>query len=57
MLTAGSVIFGAAAQLIGEPPAGFEWLGDAIAAGIGALAASEFIVAWRTFCTGRAISA
>ena len=57
MLTAGSVIFGAAAQLIGEPPAGFEWLGDAIAAGIGALAASEFTVAWRTFCTGRAISA
>ena len=49
VLIVGSLLFGAAAQMIGEPRAGFEWLGDAIAAGIGALVASEFIVAWRTF--------
>lgn len=49
VLIVGSLLFGAAAQLIGESRAGFEWLGDAVAAGVGALAASEFIVAWRTF--------
>ena len=49
VLIVGSLVFGAVAQMIGEPRAGFEWLGDAIAAGIGALVASEFIVAWRTF--------
>ena len=49
VLIVGSLLFGAAAQMIGDPRAGFEWLGDAIAAGAGALVASEFIVAWRTF--------
>jgi uncharacterized membrane protein YeaQ/YmgE (transglycosylase-associated protein family) len=49
LLIVGSLVFGAAAYMIGTPRAGFEWLGDAIAAGIGALVASEFIVAWRTF--------
>jgi uncharacterized membrane protein YeaQ/YmgE (transglycosylase-associated protein family) len=49
VLIVGSLLFGAAAQMIGQPRAGFEWLGDAIAASIGALVASEFIVAWRTF--------
>ena len=49
VLIVGSLLFGAAAQVIGEPRASFEWLGDAVAAGIGALVASEFITAWRAF--------
>jgi uncharacterized membrane protein YeaQ/YmgE (transglycosylase-associated protein family) len=47
VLVVGALIFGAAAQLIGETRTGFEWLVDAIAAGIGALVASEFIVAFQ----------
>ncbi|HET7704243.1 MAG TPA: hypothetical protein VFK35_12660 [Candidatus Limnocylindrales bacterium] len=49
VLIVGALIFGAVAQFIGETRTGFEWLVDAIAAGIGAIVASEFIVAWRTF--------
>jgi uncharacterized membrane protein YeaQ/YmgE (transglycosylase-associated protein family) len=49
LLIVGALIFGAVAQFVGEARTGFEWLGDAIAAGIGALIASEFIVAWQTF--------
>lgn len=47
VLVAGALIFGAAMQLIGETRTGFEWLTDAIAAGIGALFASEFIIAFQ----------
>lgn len=49
LLIVGAVVFGRIAQFIGETRTGFEWLVDAIAAGLGALVASEFIVAWRTF--------
>ncbi|MFL5726778.1 MAG: hypothetical protein ACJ765_02415 [Chloroflexota bacterium] len=49
ILVVGALIFGAAAQLIGETRTGFEWAVDAVAAGIGALIASEFIVAWQAF--------
>jgi uncharacterized membrane protein YeaQ/YmgE (transglycosylase-associated protein family) len=49
VLIVGALIFGAVAQFVGEARTGFEWLGDAIAVGIGALVASEFIVAWQTF--------
>jgi uncharacterized membrane protein YeaQ/YmgE (transglycosylase-associated protein family) len=49
VLIVGALVFGAVAQIVGETRTGFEWLVDAIAAGIGALFASEFIVAWRTF--------
>ena len=45
----GALVFGIAAQLIGETRTGFEWLVDSIAVGVGALVASEFLVAWRTF--------
>jgi uncharacterized membrane protein YeaQ/YmgE (transglycosylase-associated protein family) len=45
----GALVFGAVAQIVGETRTGVEWLVDAIAAGIGALFASEFIVAWQTF--------
>jgi uncharacterized membrane protein YeaQ/YmgE (transglycosylase-associated protein family) len=49
VLIVGALVFGAVAQFVGETRTGYEWVVDAIAAGIGALAASEFIVAWRTF--------
>ncbi|NJD28601.1 MAG: hypothetical protein FIA92_09925 [Chloroflexi bacterium] len=49
LLIAGAIAFGVVAQFIGRAETGIEWLVDAIAAGIGALVASEFIVSWRTF--------
>lgn len=49
VLIVGALVFGGVAQVIGETRTGLEWLVDAVAAGIGALVASEFIVAWRTF--------
>jgi uncharacterized membrane protein YeaQ/YmgE (transglycosylase-associated protein family) len=49
ILIVGALAFGVIAQFVGETRTGYEWLVDAIAAGIGALFASEFIVAWRTF--------
>lgn len=48
-LVVGALIFGAIAQFVGDARTGYEWLIDAIAAGFGALVASEFIVAWQTF--------
>jgi uncharacterized membrane protein YeaQ/YmgE (transglycosylase-associated protein family) len=48
ILIAGSLIFGGIAQVVGETHTGYEWLVDAIAASIGALVASEFIVAWQS---------
>ncbi len=42
-----SLVFGVVAQFIGEARTGLEWVVDAIAFGIGALVASEFIVAWQ----------
>jgi uncharacterized membrane protein YeaQ/YmgE (transglycosylase-associated protein family) len=47
LLVLASLVFGVVAQFIGEARTGFEWLVDAIAFGIGALVASELIVAWR----------
>jgi uncharacterized membrane protein YeaQ/YmgE (transglycosylase-associated protein family) len=49
LLIVGALVFGAVAQFIGETRTGYEWLAAGFAAGIGALVASEFIVAWRTF--------
>jgi len=49
LLIVGALAFGIAAQFVGETRTGFEWLVDAIGAGIGALVASEFVVAWSTF--------
>jgi uncharacterized membrane protein YeaQ/YmgE (transglycosylase-associated protein family) len=48
LLIVGALVFGAVARFVGETRTGYEWLVDAIAAGIGALVASEFIVGWRT---------
>ncbi|HEX5825700.1 MAG TPA: hypothetical protein VFY18_14675, partial [Candidatus Limnocylindrales bacterium] len=49
LLIVAAVVLGAVVQFVGEPRTGFEWLAVAIAAGIGALVASEFIVSWRSF--------
>jgi uncharacterized membrane protein YeaQ/YmgE (transglycosylase-associated protein family) len=49
LLIVGAVIFGVVAQFIGKTRTGFEWLVDGVAFGIGALVASEFIVAWQAF--------
>ena len=49
VLVAGALLFGAIAQFAGDARTGFEWLGDAIGFGIGALVASEFIVALQSF--------
>jgi uncharacterized membrane protein YeaQ/YmgE (transglycosylase-associated protein family) len=48
-LIIGALVFGLIAQFIGTPKTGYEWLVDAVAAGIGAIVASEFITAWRAF--------
>lgn len=48
-LVVGALLFGVIAQFVGETRTGFEWLVDGVGAGVGALAASEFFVAWRTF--------
>jgi uncharacterized membrane protein YeaQ/YmgE (transglycosylase-associated protein family) len=47
LLIVGAAIFGIVAQLIGDTQNGFEWVVDGIAAGVGAVVGSEFIVAWQ----------
>ncbi|HET9344417.1 MAG TPA: hypothetical protein VFO05_01845 [Candidatus Limnocylindrales bacterium] len=47
VLVGASLLFGVAAQLIGETRTGFEWVVDGVAFAIGALVASEFILAWQ----------
>lgn len=42
-----ALVFGVLAQFIGEARTGYEWLADAIAFAVGAVVASEFIIAWR----------
>jgi len=49
VLLAGALLFGVLAQLIGETRTGYEWLVDGIAAAVGALVASEFIISARTW--------
>ena len=49
LLILGAVVFGVVAQFIGETKTGFEWLVDSIAAGLGAIIASEFIVALQAY--------
>ncbi|HEV8403367.1 MAG TPA: hypothetical protein VGQ31_10060 [Candidatus Limnocylindrales bacterium] len=48
VLIVGALVFGAVAQFVGETRTGYEWLVDAIAAGVGALVASELVVAWQS---------
>jgi uncharacterized membrane protein YeaQ/YmgE (transglycosylase-associated protein family) len=49
VLLAGALLFGVVAQFIGEARTGYEWLADGIAAALGAVIASEFIISTRTF--------
>ncbi|HEV8282065.1 MAG TPA: hypothetical protein VGQ02_09420 [Candidatus Limnocylindrales bacterium] len=49
LLALGAILFGVAAQSIGEARSGYEWVLGSVGAAFGAIAASEFIVAWRTF--------
>jgi uncharacterized membrane protein YeaQ/YmgE (transglycosylase-associated protein family) len=45
LLIGGSLVFGVIAQFIGRTETGWEWLFDAIGAFIGALVASELVIA------------
>jgi uncharacterized membrane protein YeaQ/YmgE (transglycosylase-associated protein family) len=49
LLIVGAVVFGGLAQFIGEARTGYEWFVDALAAGIGALIGSEFIIAMQAY--------
>jgi uncharacterized membrane protein YeaQ/YmgE (transglycosylase-associated protein family) len=42
-----ALAFGVVAQLVGETRTGYEWLVDAIAVAVGAIVASEFVIAWQ----------
>jgi hypothetical protein len=48
VLIVGALLFGAIVQYATNPPSDLEWVVAAIAAGLGALFASELVVAWRT---------
>jgi uncharacterized membrane protein YeaQ/YmgE (transglycosylase-associated protein family) len=47
ILVVGALLFGVAAQLVGDVRMGYEWVVDAVAAFVGALVASEFITAFQ----------
>jgi hypothetical protein len=49
VVLAGALLFGVIAQFIGETRTGYEWLVDGIAAALGAVIASEFIISARTW--------
>ncbi len=49
LLAGGALLFGVIAQFIGETRTGYEWLVDGVAAALGAVIASEFIISLRTF--------
>jgi len=49
LIVVGALAFGVIAQFVGETRTGYEWLIDAIAAAIGAVVASEFVIGWRAF--------
>jgi uncharacterized membrane protein YeaQ/YmgE (transglycosylase-associated protein family) len=42
-----AAVFGLVAQFVGEARTGYEWLADGIAFGLGAIIASEFVIAWQ----------
>ena len=44
-----ALVFGVVAQFVGTSKSDYEWIADAVAFGVGAVVASEFIVAWTTF--------
>jgi hypothetical protein len=42
-----ALVFGLVAQFVGQAATGYEWFVDALAFGLGAVAASEFVIGWR----------
>ena len=44
-----ALVFGVLAQYVGETRTGYEWLPDGLAFGVGAIAASEFVIGWQAF--------
>jgi uncharacterized membrane protein YeaQ/YmgE (transglycosylase-associated protein family) len=42
-----AIAFGVVAQLVGDAKTGYEWLADAVGFLVGAIVASEFIIAWQ----------
>jgi hypothetical protein len=42
-----ALVFGLAAQFIGEARTGYEWFVDGVAFALGAVVASEFVIGWR----------
>ncbi len=48
LLIGGSLVFGVIAQFVGRTGTGWEWLIDAIGAFIGAVVASELVIAFQT---------
>jgi uncharacterized membrane protein YeaQ/YmgE (transglycosylase-associated protein family) len=48
-LFAGAMLFGVIAQFFGETRTGYEWLVDGVAAALGAVIASEFIISLQAF--------
>ena len=49
LLIGGALVFGVIAQFIGETRTGYEWLVDAIAALVGGLVASEFVISLQAY--------
>jgi hypothetical protein len=49
LVIAAALVFGIVAQFVGDAATGYEWFVDALAFGVGAVAASEFIIGWRAF--------
>jgi len=49
VIVVAALVYGVIVQYIGEVGTGFEWLIDAIAFGVGAIVASEFVTGWRAF--------
>jgi uncharacterized membrane protein YeaQ/YmgE (transglycosylase-associated protein family) len=47
LVVVAAIVFGLIAQFVGEPGTGYEWVVDAFAFAIGAIAASELIASWR----------
>jgi uncharacterized membrane protein YeaQ/YmgE (transglycosylase-associated protein family) len=49
VLMIGALVAGVIAEFVGETTTSYEWVPVAIAAAIGAIVASEFIIGWQAF--------
>lgn len=48
-LAIGALVIGVIVQFVGAPRFGYDWLATAIAAAVGAVVASEFVIGWQAF--------